>query len=144
MQYIRHFGDGLQTGIIEKHNRDESLNPVKLEMDQNTDWYQAFKNRCKGDSSQLFISNRAFCKTCKSPIWLRSHCAERGDDTVQGSHQHIPKPMIPAKVLHYLLGESMVSSSSSSDSDSEGELFAAKFSKLWARPRFAYEAFDAL
>ncbi|KAJ0986289.1 hypothetical protein J5N97_004645 [Dioscorea zingiberensis] len=100
----------------------------------NLDWKEAFRRKYTGNSSWRFKSNRAFCGHCKSIIWLSNvtcdrphHCA-----TLQ-IRQFKIKPLAPYKVVEYLLGETMLTSSSDSDSDAE----ESTISRLWACPKLA-------
>eukprot|EP01018_Ginkgo_biloba_P000605 Gb_20612 [translate_table: standard] len=146
-QYSLHFGDPPHIHTIGEHSGNNALDakgrrqnqrPGRFESREHIDWYEAFREAYKGHPSGVFMSSRAYCRTCKSAIWLNS---TRGmnleGSSVIGNHQHQLKPMLPYQVLHFLLRDSMTSSSSSSsDSDSEGVLIVEqKLSKLWAYPR---------
>lgn len=154
-QYSLHFGDDLPNNALVKQCMNNALDNErgiwhqrlqKPELRVHTDWHEAFKKRYRGHPSRVVMSDRAYCKTCKSPIWLNNKSVDLDGSTIKKNHQHMLKPMLPGQVLHFLLGDSMASSSSSSsdsDSDSEGVLIVEqRFSKLWAYPKLIQKSFD--
>lgn len=153
-QYSLHFGDDLPSNAHGRQCTNSALNDEGViwhqrlqgpEQRVHTDWYEAFKKRYRGHPSQVVMSDRAYCKTCRSPIWLNNKGVNVDGSTSKHNHQNMLKPMLPGQVLHFLLGDSMASSSSSSsdsDSDSEGVLIVEhRFSKLWAYPRLIQKSF---
>ncbi|KAH7651509.1 F-box domain-containing protein [Dioscorea alata] len=129
LQYSLFFGS---YGIFGKSSEQNQI--IKDECPQaNLNWKKEFCKKYTDNSFWRFKSNRAFCGHCKSIIWLSNitcdrlhHCA-----TLE-IKQFIIKPMAPYKVVEYLLGETMLASSSS-DSDSDTE--ASKLPRLWAYPK---------
>ncbi|KAM0938414.1 putative F-box domain-containing protein [Dioscorea sansibarensis] len=126
LQYSLFFGSNGIFGKSSEQNRS-----IKDECPQaNLDWKKEFCRKYTGNSSWRLKSNRAFCGHCKSIIWLSNitcdrphHCA-----TVE-IKQFITKPLAPFKVVEYLLGETMLASSSS---DSESDSEASTLPRLWA------------
>jgi len=152
-QYSLHFGDDQLSNALGKQHKNNGLDDQggicnqrqqRPELGVHTDWHEAFKKRYRGHPSRILMSDRAYCKTCKSPIWLSKKGVHLDGSTTKQNHQHMLKLMLPGQVLNFLLGDSMASSSSSSsDSDSEGVLIVEhRFSKLWAYPRFIQKSFD--
>lgn len=155
-QYSLHFGDDLLNNALGRQWTISVLNDEvgilhqrlqRPELRVHTDWHEAFKKRYKGHPSRVVMTDRAYCKTCRSPIWLNNKGVNVNGSTIKCNHHHMLKPMLPGQVLHFLLGDSMASSSSSSsdsDSDSEGVLIVEhRFSKLWAYPRLIKKSFGA-
>lgn len=154
--YSLHFGDDLPNNARGKWCTNNAVDDEggiwhqslqKAELNVHIDWHEAFKKRYRGHPSRVVMSDRAYCKTCKSPVWLSNKGVDMDGNTIKQNHRHMLKPMLPGQVLHFLLGDSMASSSSSSsdsDSDSDGVLIVEqRFSKLWAYPRLIQKSFDA-
>ncbi|GLJ38243.1 hypothetical protein SUGI_0778550 [Cryptomeria japonica] len=145
-KYQLHFDTCLPNDAHRKKSMNNALddkvgshnqNLQRLELGVHTDWYEAFKIAFEGHPSRVFMSNRAYCPTCKLTFWLNNRDSSLDGRISKHSHQHRLKPMRPDQVLHFLLSESLESSSSSSsDSDSEGVLVVdQRLSKLWAYPK---------
>ncbi|PKI52098.1 F-box protein At5g52880 [Punica granatum] len=89
-------------------------------------WREAFKKAYTGKSSRRLISNRGYCRHCKTIVWLRcTVCSSQHPEHRSGISQI--KPVQPHQVVNYLLDE-FSSSDSESDSDTEGH----PVSRLWA------------
>lgn len=103
-------------------------------------WRKAFNLAQKGRSSQLFMSNRAYCPVCKAVIWLvdppwkpvKGKCVARK----QILDHHSPRPMSVSQVVRYVVSRDTASASESSSSDSDEDDDSGKsFFRLWNVPR---------
>ncbi|PKA49006.1 F-box protein [Apostasia shenzhenica] len=114
---------------------------------ENFDWHGAFKRKFIGNSAWKSRPYRAFCKHCKSIIWLSTltcetpHCCPASEDN--GSKI---RPISSYMIVEYLLGECEdvdgnntcnygLSSSDSDDSDDGCQASHWKLPKLLALPR---------
>lgn len=130
--------------LIDSDNRSTScIISGKSITDQQVSWKKMFESVCTGHPLRIFMSNRAFCTTCDSFIWLEG--ARKGVPMCSLSHseQHAIKPLVPVQVLQILLTDTLASSSSSSsESDSDTESAQAggnRVSKIWAFPKLHSE-----
>lgn len=97
-------------------------------------WRKAFNLARKGRSSQLFISNRAYCPVCKEVIWLvvppwkpfKGKCVAR----TQILESHSPRPLSVKQVVRYVVNKDTTSASDSSSSDSDDD-DGKSFFRLW-------------
>ncbi|XP_074575789.1 F-box protein At5g52880 [Curcuma longa] len=102
----------------------------------NVDWLKAFRRRCKGGLSWKLLPTRVICGHCQSMIWLSSISCRAEHKCLKNGNQKLNlRPMLPNKIVDYLLGNiELEASSDSDDSDSED---LSQLHKLWAYPRFA-------
>jgi len=98
-------------------------------------WRKAFNLAQKGRSSQLFMSNRAYCPVCKNVIWLveppwkpvKGKCVAR--KLILESHS--PRPMSVNQVVRYVVSKDTASASESSSSDSDDYDAGKILMRLW-------------
>lgn len=96
-----------------------------------TDWRDAFKRTYKGNLSKRFKSNRGYCGSCHSIVWLSNMKCSNEHCVSKVTTQRI-KPVSPRQIIEYILDdEASMISSSDSDSDSDGD----SVSRLWAYRR---------
>ncbi|XP_042389442.1 F-box protein At5g52880-like isoform X4 [Zingiber officinale] len=90
-------------------------------------WLKAFRRRCQA---------RVICGPCQSMIWLSSiSCRSEHKCLKDGNQKLNLRPMLPNKVVDYLLGNIELEASSDSDDSDPEDL--SQLRKLWAYPRFA-------
>lgn len=117
--------------VHENEDGHTGTNPVI-----HVNWLKAFRRRCKGGLSWKLLPTRVICGHCQSMIWLSSISCRAQHKCLKNGNQKLKlRPMLPNKVVDYLLGNiELEASSDSDDSDSED---LSRLRKLWAYPRFA-------
>ncbi|KAM7273369.1 hypothetical protein ACFE04_028033 [Oxalis oulophora] len=92
------------------------------------DWKEAFKRSYIGKSSKWLYSNRGYCGTCDTIVWLNNMKCFNELSGIKSANHHI-KPVSHNQVVEYLIDDNF---SGRTSSDSESESDEESTSILWA------------